>query len=187
MVSQISKQIDWQRLGAEAFIIVVSILLSLSALALAAQSENDVANEEQCIFDQDEQKLAYLELEKQYEGSEYVEEKYALLIPWKEDLITLKRGGCVHFGVSIELRTIRTDQFEDVGVFFSKILELVTEFDQGLIDRAKLEQSIQDENWQEILLGGDIHYSLAYPDVSAFEIFRRHDQEHTTIGVSFYY
>ena len=37
------------------------------------------------------------------------------------------------------------------------------------------------------LVGSDIHYSLAYPDVSAFEIFRRHDQEHTTIGVSFYY
>ncbi len=165
----------------------ILLLLSFSAPAFAAQSENDAANEEHCIFDQDEQRKAYLELEKQYEGSEYVEEKYALLIPWQEDLITLKRGGCVHFGVSIELQTIKTDQFEDVGVFFSKILELVTEFDQGLIDREKLEQSIQDENWHENRLGSDMHYSLAYPDVSSFEIFRRHDQEHTTIGVSFYY
>ena len=161
----------------------ILLLISFSALVFASQSDD----EEQCIFDQDEQKKAYLELEKQYEGSEYVEEKYALLIPWKGDLITLKRGGCVHFGVSIELQTIKTDQFEDAGVFFSKILELVTEFDQGLIDREKLGQSIQDENWHENRLGNDIHYSLAYPDVSAFEIFRRHDREHTIIGVSFYY
>jgi len=161
----------------------ILLLISFSALVFASQSDDD----EQCIFDQDEQKQAYLELEKKYEGSEYVEEKYALLIPWKGDLITLKRGGCVHFGVSIELQSIKTDQFEDVEVFFSKILELVTEFDQGLIDREKLERSIQDENWHENRLGSDIHYSLAYPDVSAFEIFRRHDQENTTIGISFYY
>ncbi len=161
----------------------ILLLISFSALALAYQSDN----EEQCIFDQDEQKQAYLELEKKYEGSEYVEESFALLIPWEEDLITLRRGGCVHFGVSIELQTIKTDRFEDVGVFFSMILELVTEFDQGLIDKEKLGQSIQDENWHESRLGNSIHYSLAYPDVSAFEIFRRHDQEHTTIGISFYY
>ena len=161
----------------------ILLLISFSALVFASQSDDD----EQCIFDQDEQKQAYLELEKQYEGSEYVEEKYALLIPWKGDLISLKRGGCVHFGVSIELQSIKTDQFEDVEVFFSKILELVTEFGQGLIDTEKLERTIQDENWHENRLGSDIHYFLAYPDVSAFEIFRRHDQENTTIGISFYY
>ena len=142
----------------------ILLLISFSALVFASQSDDD----EQCIFDQDEQKQAYLELEKQYEGSEYVEEKYALLIPWKGDLITLKRGGCVHFGVSIELQSIKTDQFEDVEVFFSKILELVTEFGQGLIDTEKLERTIQDEKWHENRLGSDIHYFLADPDGAAF-------------------
>ena len=159
------------------------LLLPFTALAFASHADD----EEQCIFDQEEQQQAYIELEKQYEGSEYVEEKYALLIPWEGELITLKRGGCVHFGVSIELQTIKTDQFDDVEVFFAKILELVTEFDQGLIDRENLEQAIRDENWHENHMGSEIYYSLAYPDVSAFEIFRKHDKQHTTIGVSFYY
>jgi len=167
---------------------LASVFLALSLPTANAQdAQGSVEDEEQCIFDQDEQQKVYLELEKQYEGSEYVEEKFALLIPWNGDLITLKRGGCVHFGVSIELQTIKTDQFEDVEVFFSKILELVTEFDQGLIDRETLGQSIREENWHENRQGGDVYYSLASPDVPAFEIFRKHDQENTTIGFSFYY
>ena len=170
MADQVSKKIAW-------------LLLLVPALNFASQSDD----QEQCIFDQDEQKQTYLELEKQYEGSEYVEERYALLIPWNGGLVTLRRGGCVHFGVMIELQTNKTDHFEDAEVFFSKILELVTEFDQGLIDKVKLAQSIRNENWQKNRLDSDVYYSLAYPDVSAFEIFRKHDKQHTTIGVSFYY
>ena len=186
MTNQVLQPVAWPRFGAGAFT-VAFILFLLTTLPLAAQSEKDATNEEQCIFDQDEQTQTYLELEKQYAGSEYVEERYALLIPWNGDLVTLRRGGCVHFGVMIELQTNKTDQFEDAEVFFSKILELVTEFDQGLIDREKLEQSIRNENWQKNRLDSDIYYSLAYPDVSAFELFQKHDQEHTTIGFSFYY
>lgn len=166
---------------------VLAFVFLLSTLQISTAQDSPDLDEEQCIFDQEEQKQVYLELEKQYEGSEYVEEQYALLIPWEGELVTLKRGGCVHFGVSIELQTIKTDQFEDAAVFFSKILELVTEFDQGLIDREKLAQSIRDENWHENRLDRDVYYSIAYPDVSAFEIFRKHDQDNTTIGISFYY
>jgi len=162
-------------------------LLSSFQIATAQESSDSIEGEEQCIFDQDEQHAKYLELERQYSGSRYVEEEYALRIPQNGDLVTLKRGGCVHFGVSIEFRTPKTTKFEDKAVFFAKVLDLVTEFDQALIDRTKLEESIRDENWLESNLGGDIYYSLTYPDVSAFEIFRKHDKQHTTIGVSFYY
>ncbi len=161
--------------------------LAACGVAHAAAPSETGDGDEECIFDQQEQKEAYLALEKKYPGSRYVEDQYKLIIPSNGVQITLRRGGCVHFGVSIELRTSRTQQYEDDDVFFSKIMDLVKEYGQDLIDLEKLAQSIQDRNWSESKLDDSVYYFLAYPDVAAFEIYRKHDHQHTTIGISVYH
>jgi hypothetical protein len=161
-------------------------LLAACGVAHAAAPSASGDGDEECIFDQQEQKAAYLALEKKYPGSRYVEDQYKLIIPGSGHKITLRRGGCVHFGVSIELRTPRTKQYEDDDVFFSTIMDLAKEYGQGLIDLEKLAQSIQEKNWSESKLDESVYYFLAYPDVAAFEIYRKHDHQHTTIGISFY-
>lgn len=167
------------------------VLISMSLLAACgvafATAPSAVGDgEEECIFDQEEQKAAYLALEKKYPGSRYVEDQYKLIIPRNGVQITLRRGGCVHFGVSIELRTPRTKQYEDDDVFFSTIMDLAKDYGQDLIDLEKLAGSIQDKNWSESKLDESVYYFLAYPDIAAFEIYRKHDNQHTTIGISFY-
>ncbi len=145
-----------------------------------------LANEE-CIYDQKEQKEAYVGLQKKYPGSRYIEDEHKLIIPKDRHQITLKRGGCVHFGITIELRIPRTEEYENEDIFFSKILELVTEYGQELIDPDKLKQTIKDKKWYEIKEKEGAYYFLSYEKVTAFEVYRNHDREHTTISASFYY
>ncbi|MFQ5936959.1 MAG: hypothetical protein ACE5LB_11195 [Acidiferrobacterales bacterium] len=142
---------------------------------------------EECIYDQKKQKEAYVELQRKYSGSRYIEDEYQLIIPKDGHQITLKRGGCVHFGITIELHIPRTEEYENEDIFFSKILDLVTEYGQELIDPKKLERTIKDKKWLEIKQKEGAYYFLYYEAVSSFEVYRNHDREHTTIGASFYY
>lgn len=154
-------------------LVIWMLLVSLPLLA-----------EEECIFDQEAQKEAYVELQKKYPGSRYIEEEYKLIIPKDAHQITLKRGGCVHFGITIELRIARTEDYENEDIFFSKVLELVTEYGQELIDPKALERTIKEKKWQEIKGEEGTYYFLYSEAVTAFEVFRNHDREHTVIHAS---
>lgn len=143
--------------------------------------------EEECIFDQNEQRQAYIKLQEKYSGSRYVEHERKLVIPKDGQQITLKRGGCVHFGMTIELRTRKTERYEKEGSFFAEILALVTEYGQEFIDPKKLEKTIENKKWLAVERNGGALYFLYYETVTSFEVYRNHDGEQTTIGVSFYY
>ena len=143
--------------------------------------------DEECIYDQKEQKDAYVELQKKYPGSRYSEDEHKLIIPKDGHQITLRRGGCVHFGITIELHIPRTEEYDNEDIFFSKILDLVTEYGQELIDPKKLKRTIKDKKWYEIKEKEGAYYFLSYEKVTAFEVYRNHDKENTTLGASFYY
>ena len=163
-------------------ILIVAIFCSSVYSAERVESNGD---EEECIFDQDAQDAAYRELEKKYPGSRYLEHEYKLIILVGGDQITLRRGGCVHFGISIELRSSKTGEYDDEAVFTAKVMDLVTEYGQDLIRPDMLEKSINAENRHVTKNDSGVYYFLPYPDAT-FEMFLRHDQEHTIIGVSFY-
>lgn len=167
--------------------VIVSVLLFVScAPSYSAEESEQESDEEECIYDQDEQEKAYLELEKKYPGSRYVEDQHKLLISDHGDEVTLRRGGCVHFGISVELRIIRTQKYESETVFLSKVTDLVTEYGWELIDLETLHHSISSKKWYFTKDETGAYYFLSYPDAT-FEMFRRHDDEYTVIGVSFYY
>lgn len=161
----------------------VAGLFALAGAVTTAESEDQ---EEQCIFDQYEQEEAYRALERKYPGSRYIDDEYHLLIPLDGDQVILRRGGCVHFGIAIEFRTNRTDEYDDEPAFFARVSDLIADYGQDLLTPEMLEESSSGQAPAVETLADGVYYLLPYPD-AVFEAFRRHDDEHTTIGVSFYY
>ncbi len=120
-----------------------------------------------------------------YSGSRYTEDEHKLVIPDDESQVTLRRGGCVHFGISIEFRIARTERYDDEAVFLTKVRDLIKEYGQELADQEFLDKAIDNEARHVTRDDTGVYYFLPYPDAT-FEIFLRHDPEHTTIGISFY-
>jgi hypothetical protein len=162
----------------------VSLMLCLLLPGLTDSAES--ADEEECIFDQLEQHTAYLELEKRYPGSRYIEDRYHLLIPEGGDQVILRRGGCVHFGIAIELRTSRTDAYDEEPAFFAKVSELISDYGQNLLKPDMLAKSRAHHAPHAEEFEDGAYYFLQHPD-AVFEAFRRHDDTHTKIGVSIYW
>jgi len=155
------------------------LLLGIVCPALAA-------DEEECLFDQETRRLENLELQKQYPGSTYVEEKYHVVIPREGAELVVNRGGCVHLGVTVELRAPKTDRFKTEEAFFSKIVELVKEFGDGMIDVEKLRLVITEKRWHNSSDGNGMYYFLGYKELTAVEAYQRDEDDTTIVGVSFY-
>jgi len=159
-------------------ILTCSILFLLPLMSLAANDD--------CDFDQSERLRNNLQLRKKYPGSRYIKEEYKLLIPRGQDEITLNIGGCVHYGVSIELKTKRTDEYDNEDAFMKKVVELIKEYSQDYIDYKKVEKSIAKKQWNNINPDTNDYYLLNYDDLSTFEVYRRHEGNFTIIGINHY-
>lgn len=142
--------------------------------------------EEECVFDQAAQKAKYLELQKKYPDSQYIESEYKLVMRRGASQISLSRGGCVHFGITIEEEMPLTHRFQTEDVFFEKILELVTEFGQELVAPEELAQIITQEKWKNLSGEHGMYYFIPLSGLTAFEAYQRDDGNQTTIGASFY-
>lgn len=142
--------------------------------------------EEECVFDQAAQKAKYHELQKQYPGSQYLESEYKLVIPREASQISLTRGGCVHFGISIEAKMPLTRRFQTEDAFFEKILALVTEFGQELVSPDELGQIIARKKWKNLSDEQGMYYFIPLSGLTAFEAYQRADGNQTIIGASFY-
>jgi hypothetical protein len=156
-------------------------LLLLLAISLPLS-----AGEEECIFDQDRQRLKYKELEKQYTGSKYIEEEYRLVIPRGNSRVHLGIGGCVHYGVAIELIQPGTNKYQSEKTFFAEIIRLVQEYGQGMADTNKLKTLLDQKKWTEMSDNDGRYYFVHYDDVTVFEIYQRNEDSQTIVGVSFY-
>lgn len=159
-------------------IIIATMTLILLSTPLMA--------EEECIFDQEEQKEKYLELEKKYPGSRYVEKEYELIIPRNDHQIILKRGGCVHFGITIELHLPETNEFRNEKAFFEKIIKMIEEFGGEMINLEVLRKKIAEKKWRDFSGDGGFYYFVNYEGLTAFEAYSRDEAGMTIIGVSYY-
>jgi hypothetical protein len=157
------------------YLVIILILISTSLSA-----------EEECIFDQAAQKAKYLELQKKYPGSLYLESEYKLVIPRGASQISLSRGGCVHFGITIEEKMPLTSRFQTEDAFFEKIMALVTEFGQELVTSEELAQIITQEKWKNLSGEDGMYYFIPLSGLTTFEAYQRADGNQTTIGASFY-
>ena len=157
------------------YLIIILILISAPLSA-----------EEECVFDQAAQKAKYLELQKKYPDSQYIESEYKLLIPREASQISLSRGGCVHFGITIEETMPLTHRFLTEDAFFEKIFELVTEFGQELVPAEELAQIITQKKWKNLSDEHGMYYFIPFSGLMAFEAHQRDEGNQTIIGASFY-
>ena len=159
-------------------ILTCSILLFLPSISLAGKVD--------CIFDQSERVSNNLQLQKKYPGSKYIKEEYKLLIPRGEDEIALNIGGCVHYGISIKLKTKKTTKYNSNDAFMKKVVELIKEYSQNYIDHKKVEEIIAEKKWYNVTPDTNDCYLFIYDDISTFEVYRRNEGNYTIIGITYY-
>ena len=159
---------------------IVYTCLLLLIPALSTGGAND------CDFDQAERQRYNLQLQKQYPGSQFIKDKYTLTILNGKDEINLSIGGCVHYGISIELKTPRSDHYENETTLMNKVMMLIETYSQGLIDIARVKHIIEEKNWRKFTPEHNDYYLLNYEKYSAFEVYRRHEGQFTIIGLYYY-
>lgn len=148
------------------------LLVSITSLA-----------EEDCVFDQNTRHEDNIALQKQYPGSKYIKEEYKIIIPVEDGAISINKGGCVHYGMSIELRTHKTKAFNNENSLFNKIVELATKYAKDMLEIDELKKTLYGKRWEKISSGG---YVVYYEGYQAFEIYTRDEDGITIIGMSFY-
>jgi hypothetical protein len=169
-----------------AFVFLVSHTKMKYLVIILVLISTPLSAEEECVFDQAAQKAKYIELQKKYPGSQYIESEYKLVIPRGTSQISLSRGGCVHFGITIEETMPLTHRFQTEDAFFEKILALVTEFGQELVTPEELAQIITQKKWKNLSGDHGMYYFIPLSGLTAFEAYQRDEGNQTTIGASFY-
>ncbi len=154
----------------------VAVLLLLACMYGNAYADDD------CLLDQNTRHEDNLALQKRYPGSQYIKAQYTVVIPVEDGTISINKGGCVHYGMDIELRTSKTKAFQNEKALFNKILELAKDYAPDMLDTDKLRKTFDGKRWQNI--GGA--YFLDYEGYTAFDIGTRDDEAFTYIGMTFY-
>ena len=144
------------------------------------------AADDECDFDQAERHRSNLALQKKYPGSKFIENKYTLTIFDGADEILLGVGGCVHFGVMIELRTKKTTAYDSDTALLQKIVALAKQYSQGYVDHGVLQEKINAGKWRNIDPKTSNYFMLDYDEFSTFEIYRRNEDGLTIIGLNHY-
>lgn len=157
--------------------ILVSTLLLAQPLAAA---------DDECSFDQDQQVRNYLLLQKKYPGSKYLKDEYRLVIPRGADEVNLSIGGCVHYGVLVELKTKKTAKFDSEEALMKAAVELAKEYSQDMIEHERMAKIVTQKDWNDTSPTTHDYYLLNYDDLSVFEVYRRNENGFTIIGVNYY-
>jgi len=139
-----------------------------------------------CDLDQTERDRYNMQLLKKYPGSKYIKKRHTILIPKGENEVSLNIGGCVNYGVMIELKTKKTNKYDDEAKLTKIIYELSKEYSQGIIEHSRVEKGIAGKKWASINPDVEGYYILNYDDNSTFEFYRRNEQESTYVGVYYY-
>lgn len=156
-------------------ILLVLLLSSIFQTSLAVD----------CELDQETRIEENVKLKKIYPGSYLIEENLILVVPVEEGEVRVNIGGCVHYGVNIELRTKDKEKYKSENKFMEKILYLVNVYSQGYIDRDKLKTIIKNKKWKKTQSSGR-YYLFEYDDLSTFEVYQNTDGEYTVIGFNNY-
>ncbi len=143
------------------------------------------ADEDECDFDQKAQLEHNFALQKKYPGSRLVEDNRVLVIPVDEGEVWLGIGGCVDYGISIELKTRFRDRYKSEDALMRRILGLAKTYAQGHIDPEQLRGVIDAKKWTKET-SSTRSYLLQYDDISTFEVYEGEDGSRGVIGLSYY-
>jgi hypothetical protein len=159
-----------------------AVLTILAALAAAAP--RTAVAEEDCIFDQAAQVAHYREMERRIPGARFDAAERLLIIERGAARITVRRGGCVHFGLMITHAAPLAAGDADRDAVFARAVALVAEFGGGeLVTAEEVAAAIRDEAFA---LAQEGFYYLALPGVNAFSIMWGVEDGRLTVEVAYY-
>ncbi|WP_373034169.1 hypothetical protein [Sulfurovum sp.] len=153
--------------------LLIFILLIFSQIMMA----------EECIFDKTDRVNENIKLLKRYPGSYMTNENLVVQVPVADGEVSINIGGCVHFGIMIELK-IKDGKHTSEDEFMNKILWLAQAYSQGMIDQKRLEKVIKERIWTKPT-ETEKFYFFNY-DGSPFEVYERRDDQHTVVGFMTY-
>jgi hypothetical protein len=143
--------------------------------------------DEECDFDQEAQIKENILLKEKYRGSHLAEDGRVVVVPVPEGEVRIGIGGCVHYGVTVELRTSNPNQQLTESEFMEQILYLAKTYSQGHIDHARLSEVIKNKDWQrDDDAAISKSYSIHYDELSTFEAYEENDDQHKTVGFTNY-
>ena len=161
----------------------LAVLAVLGALATAAPV-TAAAADEACIFDQAAQVARYREMEQRIEGARYDAADGVLVIDRGAATITVRRGGCVHFGLTITHAAPAAPGDADRDAVFARAVALVAEFGGGeLVSADEVAAAIRNGGFA--LEVGQVYY-LRVAGVEAFSIMWGVADGRLTVEVSYY-
>jgi hypothetical protein len=143
------------------------------------------ADEDECDFDQKEQIKANIERQKEYPGSHLVEDDRVLVIPVPEGEVRLGVGGCVHYGVTIELKTKFLERYKSEDALMRRMLGLAKVYAHDYIDYERMRAVIVAKKWNKET-SPVRYYLLRYDDISTFEVYESEEDSGSVIGLSYY-
>jgi len=164
----------------------LSAALVVLTISMLAASVSASAGDEECLYDQAQQRHEYQGLEARYPGGRFVEAEQMLVIPTADGEVHLRIGGCVHYGVMIERWRSTPTKAESREALFKTIVGLVRTYGQGMADAERLGKLLAAGRFTDLSDRNGPYYMVRYPDFAAFEIYRRSEQERSIVGVSFY-
>ncbi len=109
---------------------------------------SNVYAQEDCVYDQKNQREYYQELCRKYKNCKYIESECKAIIQRDGELIELKRGGCHHFGVSVTLITSIGKGYDEPKVLLNKALDLADEFWHDHVTAHDLRELIEKKKYQ---------------------------------------
>lgn len=141
---------------------------------------------QECDFDQDTRIRDNIQLKKKYPGSYLAGKNLVLVVPVREGEVRINIGGCVDYGVTVELRLKHASPRRSVDELMQKILYLAKTYSQNIVELEKLQNAIQKNDWtqpQEDNRDFFLNYDSAY----TFEGYEHDDRGGAVIGFSLYH
>jgi hypothetical protein len=157
---------------------------ALALLAWLAGVTVSYAVVEECIFDEAAQLRHYAEMERRIEGARFDEAERLLIIERGVETISVRRGGCVHFGLVITRTAPFVEAEAQRDAVFARAVALVAEFGGGeLVSADEVAEAIRKEAFE---LAQEEFYYLRVPGVEVFSIMWGVADGRLTVEVGYY-
>lgn len=155
-----------------------------AALVAPAIVTTAAAADEECIFDQAAQIAHYREMERRIPGARFDAVDELLIIERGAETITVRRGGCVHFGLDIARTAPFVEAEAQRDAVFARAVALVAEFGGGeLVTAGEVAEAIRNEAFE---LAQDGFCYLRVPGVEVFSIMWGVSDGRLTVEVGYY-
>lgn len=144
------------------------------------------ASDEECLYDQSTIKKENQRLHGKYPESQFLEEKGLIIIPVENGIVSLRKGGCAHYGMTVEMRVSGLKYALDEKKLFEKVMYLVSKYASELVEKDAISDLVKNRKWLDASDGGRLYYFLRYKKYQSFEVYGRTDGEDQIVGFMFY-